>query len=105
MTIEQDIFTKVHDSLVGVDQTIAASIFDTGNDITISSRCGMALIDAQLGKYKGSDTEKYLLEGLGKALDEVQTDHCYQAIQGDYERASEILQLLVPYMKFLGKLS
>jgi hypothetical protein len=91
---------KIEDVLVSIDETAAAVLFNGEQDITISSRCGMALLD---GGPVGHKLEDESLKLLAAGLDDLQKDHCFSAIVDDYNRAAKIIALLNPYMVKLVK--
>ncbi len=95
-----DLEARIKAVLVGADMTAGTILFTTGNDITISARCGMALMDARDGVYDPSGPhgiEQWALIALADALDQVEEDHCMLAIVGDRDRAVDVLTTLMPY--------
>jgi hypothetical protein len=90
--------------LIGIDDASAAALFNGQNDITISARCGMALLDSQRGVYQSNGAhriEQWALDALAAKLDDIQKDHCIQAIVGDCQRASTVISLLNPYVQII----
>lgn len=85
---------------VGLDNAAAAVAFDGQTDITISSRCGMALIDDMRGLPRTAESR--MLHALGDSLDEIQAGHCVAAVLGDAARAQRVLDLLGPYVEFIN---
>lgn len=92
---------KIHGLLVAVDDAAAALVFDGQTDLTISSRCGMALIDGRLGVFdpKGPHgLEQSMLKALGNGLNEIEQQHCFAAILSDDARAAAVRTLLEKYV-------
>jgi hypothetical protein len=56
--------------------------------VTISARAGVAHVD---GKKWGKN--------MVMGLNQIEIDHCQLAIQGDIDRAKEVIRLLSPYDK------
>lgn len=96
MSVFASIEEKVHAVLIGVDDAVAAAIFDDQTDLTISSRCGMALMDHTAG------AEGVALRALAEGLDDIQKQHCIGAIQADYARAQAVIAKLQPYVERLS---
>ena len=94
------ILERIHGILVGVDQAFASIFFVTQNDVTISSRAGMALLEhtanPTLVDPKHGIEGKALL-ALANSLNKVEKGHCYMAILSDIERANTLLSILSPY--------
>lgn len=99
--------TYIQGVLIGVDDAAAAVLFSaTPNDITISARCGMALMDQANGVYDPSGPhglEAWALNALAAGLDDLQKSHCTGAILGDRDRAVNVLSVLLPYTALLTK--
>lgn len=97
-----DIAAYLKGVLIGLDD-FATSILFSGsqNDITISARCGMALVDAERGQIRLNEREQAVLMAGAAALDTLENDHCIGAIRGDYARAQEALAMLEPYVAYL----
>ena len=86
----------IHGVLVGLDEALAAVAFSsTQNDITISSRCGMAKIDAS----GLSEVEAKILIAGADALNALEPGHCVGAIKADAARARATLDLLEPFLE------
>lgn len=94
---------KIEDVAVAEDQAAAAALFKDTFDLTISSRCGMALIAQDQGRPvdKEHGWEDDVLQMLGKGLDAAQKDHCLNAILADHQRATDLLSTLHPYVNYL----
>ena len=95
--------TKILNILVGVDDTAAAVLFDEPSDLTISTRCGMALLDKagviqdpSIAAVHGIE-EKFLV-ALADGLNAVQKNHCYWAILYDMNKAQGMMDKLSPYL-------
>lgn len=98
------IIASIYSAAIGIDETLAALAFNGQSDITISSRCGMALIDIQSGNPPPmSGTEAWLLHHLALVLDDIQKEHCYQALQGDFDRAGAVRAQIQPYLSKIPK--
>ena len=93
------LWNRLHAVLIGVDDTAAAVVFSGHTDITISSRCGMALIDELRGAP--SSPESLALDGIGDGLDTLRAGHCFAAILADVDRAQRVLDLLGPYAVYV----
>lgn len=93
--------------LIGADQAAAAVLFSsTQDDITISARCGMALMDSAKQVYDPAGPhgiELWALNALAASLDALQKSHCVDAILGDRDRAVNVLSILQPYTAQLSK--
>lgn len=92
--------------LIGADAAAAALLFNGQTDITISARCGMALLDAQGSVYNPDGPhgiELWALDALAGGMNHLQKDHCFQAILGDRDRATKALTVLAPYASFLAR--
>ena len=97
MSIESPLWTKIHGILVGIDDAVAAVLFNGQDDITISTRCGMALIDEEMGWKSSQGLEDATLIALADGLNDLEKNHCFGAIVGDISRAREALATLQPY--------
>lgn len=97
-----DINEYVTGVLIGLDD-FATSILFSGSqhDITISARCGMAQIDALRGTIRLNEREQFLLTAGATALDAIDERHCFEAIQGDRDRALKMLAMLEPYLAYI----
>ena len=85
--------------LLGIDDAVAAALFDGQTDITVSSRAGMAVLDAAAGaSHPNHATEQAALRTLAAALGVLDYEHCMHAIERDYERATAALAELAPYI-------
>ena len=85
--------------LLGIDDAVAAALFDGQTDITVSSRAGMAVLDAAVGAvYLEHATEQAALRTLAAALGVLDYEHCMHAIQRDYDRADAVMAELTPYL-------
>ncbi len=95
-----DVLAQIKGILIGIDDAAAAVLFAGQNDLTISARCGMALLDQEAGTYTPNGPhglEQKFLIALANGLDDLQKGHCHQAILGDRDRAVNVLVLLQPY--------
>lgn len=93
MTVE----SQIVDVLLSLDDTAETALFAGQHDVSISTRCGMALLKPV--ELDGHRLERKLLQGLGAGLDAIQKGHCYTAILGDYARAQAVIALLGPYIE------
>lgn len=89
---------RVKTALIGIDDAVN-TVFGGQDDITISARVGMVLIDHERGVCR---TEVHGVSEcaqimLAKWLDDLQKDHCKLAIQGDIGRCDAALAKLRPY--------
>ena len=92
--------SKILDILIEVDAAAASALFANTTDLTISSRCGMALIDQSSGNYSPDGPhgiEQRFLIALGNGLDDLAKQHCYESIVGDLQRAQTVVTTLDPY--------
>lgn len=91
---------RLYAVLIGADDTAAAVVFPgQTNDLTISSRCGMALVDELRGVPP--HPESLALGGIGEGLDELAPGHCFGAILADVARAQQVLDVLGPYAAYV----
>lgn len=86
--------------LIAVDDAAAAVVFKDQTDVTISARCGMAMIDRLCGLPPSA--EAFALVDLGVQLDRIDPAHCYAAILGDIDRAQAALDMLAPYKRYIA---
>ena len=92
--------------LLGLDDAVAAALFDGQTDITVSSRAGMAVLDAAAGAvYLEHATEQAALRALAAALGVLDYKHCMHAIERDFERATAAMAKLAPYIDRARKAS
>ena len=85
--------------LLGIDDSLAAALFDGQTDIAVSSRAGMAVLDEAAGMvYLDHPTEQAALRALAAALGVLDYEHCMHSIERDYERANVALAQLAPYI-------
>lgn len=106
MTLQQ-LNARIHDLLIGIDMAAATVLFTTGNDITISSRAGMALLDSKYGVYDPSGPhgiEQWALDALAAGLDDLEKEHCFQSIYGDQTRWINVATTLMPYVRKLDEM-
>lgn len=94
-----NIADQIRAVLIGVDEAVAAILFKGQTDLTISARCGMAIIDAQQGVP--CTLESRALCALGAELNRIDAGHCNSAVLGDDERAAHIRVVLAPYLAVL----
>jgi hypothetical protein len=83
--------TYLHSVLIGLDQ-FGAALFFNRNDITISSICGLVLNN----DYDSLKLHRWQVVGcryLGKLLNLISTNHCNEAILGDFDRAFDTIKL------------
>lgn len=86
--------TYSHNVLIGLDQ-LGAAIFFNRNDLTISSLCGLVLLDDRwIAILKLSSWQVKTLKVLGRVLNWIQANHCPNAILGDQARANFTLMTL-----------
>lgn len=77
--------TYTHTIAVAVD-VFTASILWNSYDVTISSRCGLAL--------RGVGGHPEWMKSLGRLLNKIQANHCELAIQADMQRAKNAIAYL-----------
>ncbi len=95
--------TYSHNVLIALDCLGAALLFNR-NDVTISTLCRIVqLSDAkaahaawQLSALGLRPCQVTFLRWLGPFLDDLQKNHCAEALQGDVQRANSIKSLLEP---------
>ncbi len=68
-----------------------AGVFWMNAGMTISSRCGIAMLTGESG-WKGT-----VLQRLGRALNRLDPNHCIDAIDGDLARIERTRQKLEPF--------
>lgn len=78
-------------TLIDLDDAAAALVLQEIPGVTVSSRCGMAVLDHEAG-VRGD-----VLEHIATALDDIQRGHCFAALLGDLARARAVIHLLEPY--------
>ena len=90
---------KALEILIGIDETASAALFEHANDLTISSRAGMAELDARVGRPETAETKA--LRVIFDVLERLQPGHCFGAILGDIARANITLSELGPYETYI----
>ena len=99
MGLLNDFENKAVAILIGLDDTVDAALFENGDDVTLSCRCGMAKLDKLMGK---PDTaESIALRALGDVLDQMQPGHCFGAVLHDGLRAAGVTTLVTPYAQYI----
>ena len=90
---------KALEVLIGLDETGSALLFENANDLTISSRAGMAELDFLVGKPETAEMKA--LRVIFRTLEELQPGHCFGAILGDLLRAAHVTTELTPYGQYI----
>ena len=93
--------TYVHNILIGLDDFGAALLFNR-TDCTISTMCRIVQLANTkaaggawaLGALKLHKWQLVFLNWLAPFLDDLQTNHCALALQGDLQRANSTQSLL-----------
>lgn len=91
----------IHAVLIGLDEALAA-VGTIQNDMTISTRCGMAVIDDAIGRPVTEPLAHRILLDGADALDKIEPGHCNNAIRADRDRANAVLAALSPYLGYLN---
>lgn len=100
MSLITDLETRAVDIAIALDDTLDAAFFQQGDDVTLSCRCGMAILDKLMGK---PDTaEGIALRALGEVLDKLQAGHCFGAVLHDGLRAAGVTTLTTPYAQYIA---